>query len=1523
MATQDLTLDPSQMLQALERAKAAFKAHADAVNEVADTYIQINSVTKGIKGTFSQVTEAGFEVTGMLREKNGVLTATVKKISQTTDALTQLRAEQKRVAEEGAKNTASDIFKGLNLDANTPDKNLGGLARAQKQLVAALAQDSKNGLQIAQQILTDLRNGVVTVETGIRQKIQAALIAVLGIERQITAETKKRADASKPSDPAKVSADQLKQLKSGIEGAFPIPSKAGLNSVLAYQSALTNLINLAAKGKVEFNDLVNIFNAISKNPTKSVATAGNLDEQRIESASQRVVAAFRAVEASAEAAEKKGKKAGDSLFISFNQFAKILEIQIVHRAFGALITGMQNAIGIAARLQVSISEIRTVAQQSGISFEEFQQRIRATSEEFGRPQVDVAEALYQGFSNQVIKTGNDLTAFNEVMRLSRITASTAANAMEAYSSVVNSYRLGNVDARQVTSELFKAVELGRFRLDEVAGSLGRVMVVGSQVGVTRQEVLGLMTTLTRNGVPAAEAMTQISGIMQALLKPTKDMKELMHSWGVENGFAAVQTFGFVGVLQKLFEAAQKGNADLAALFPNVRAFRGVLGGTAGGGTGDLESDIAQIQNARESADRAASIIGESAGDKFQKEMIKIQNFFINDFANSFLQTANKLAEPFGGIANAVKGAGTAITSIIGIIANLTTNLTTIISLNGSYTISIQRIVQAYLVYKGGLIALSVAQALVAFGEARIAAARLVLIGQQPTLMGFAVANVGVTTAQAVATAAWTLTIQAATIALYALPFVAVIAGAAGIVMWLTRTSKSFKDLEGDVARFEALSGRLRASFEREREDQQRADQADNQWFEGELNARMAMYNRALAEMRRQSNNLVKDQRELVQNTGGVMRNAVEAAASAMREITSNLTKKINDARHEVESSLSHVRSFADRESSRSFTAAFREAARQPTIHTNLRPLTDPQEIANERLTRQAKLNSLTQQQELIQNRIGQLQQEAVAAGARGDQEGIQSARRKYEEIRRLTDQLWEIQTQEGQQRAENTAIDLARSTGRTIQSVYDVNLQRLSEMQAQVRAQEEQTEARFRARQAQIEAAAAEEKKKQQDRERAFAEAFRRLQQIKITDSDGQIKPEFRGPGGAEEFDRQFDQQRRRMEQLAQAAGIPIATQLQLEQGLYEHQRAMRMQIEREIANFRIAEVQRVFAEEGRQIRELQQAGRNQRDAARGDVAAAADIPTQVGTQQRAIQELSRLPVPARNKAAIEEDTRAWERQRAEVIRLSRDLADAPEANRAAIAERLQQETRALSDIYRRIVLASAGNRTIPGTGLTGQEIAERSTQLEDTIARVVRGTTAIGQASQKLSEAEERSRRIQTLIQTLPENLRDVAAGFAGVGRAGGEQAVGINNMAEAVRQLNNELDRMKKRGPVDMLQGGPLPQLPPQQQGPANFIPVQGFASGGVIGGRFTGRGPDNRLIFARDGEMIVNSESTRKFYSTLVAINAGRMPKHYAQGGVVNNSNFGDVSINVDGSRSPSVTARSIMRELKREKRRGTGG
>ena len=87
-------------------------------------------------------------------------------------------------------------------------------------------------------------------------------------------------------------------------------------------------------------------------------------------------------------------------------------------------------------------------------------------------------------------------------------------------STLNAYGEENISAVGATDVLTAAVREGKLEASELAGSMGRVLPIASAMGVQFHEVGAAFAALSRTGTNAAEAATQVRGILSSLLRPT-------------------------------------------------------------------------------------------------------------------------------------------------------------------------------------------------------------------------------------------------------------------------------------------------------------------------------------------------------------------------------------------------------------------------------------------------------------------------------------------------------------------------------------------------------------------------------------------------------------------------------------------------------------------------------------------------------------------------------------------------------------------------------------------------------------------------------------------------------------------------------------------------------------------------------------------------------------------------------------------------------------------------------------------
>lgn len=275
---------------------------------------------------------------------------------------------------------------------------------------------------------------------------------------------------------------------------------------------------------------------------------------------------------------EKTKKSTERLTVSWKTLARVVATQLTVRGLNALITGLSSAIKRSRDLGLALAEIGSIAGgQLGVNMSTLSNDVLRLSTALGESAESVAEGIYQTLSNQVVEASEALQFYEKSASLARITNAESADVVNALSSVMNSYALEVSETDKVMDTLFKTIELGRVRMSELGTTIGRVLPIASQMGVEYQEVAAAIAVMTRQGVKANAAITQLRAVLQKILRPSDEMEKIFRSWGVESGPEAIRAFGGLrGVLLKLQEETNFNVAAQGELFQRVRAITSAM-----------------------------------------------------------------------------------------------------------------------------------------------------------------------------------------------------------------------------------------------------------------------------------------------------------------------------------------------------------------------------------------------------------------------------------------------------------------------------------------------------------------------------------------------------------------------------------------------------------------------------------------------------------------------------------------------------------------------------------------------------------------------------------------------------------------------------------------------------------------------------------------------------------------------------------------------------------------------------------
>lgn len=145
-------------------------------------------------------------------------------------------------------------------------------------------------------------------------------------------------------------------------------------------------------------------------------------------------------------------------------------------------------------------------------------------------------------------------------------------------SVLNAYGDSAGNAFQVTNTLAEAVRIAKGEAADFAPVLGRLLPVAKNLGISFSDVAGSAALLTRNGLSASEATTQLRGLFNSFIKPSVQARKELDRVGLSSTqlLAQLQGGDFIGALGRIKTAFGNDQLGLGRLFRNQQGLNAFL-----------------------------------------------------------------------------------------------------------------------------------------------------------------------------------------------------------------------------------------------------------------------------------------------------------------------------------------------------------------------------------------------------------------------------------------------------------------------------------------------------------------------------------------------------------------------------------------------------------------------------------------------------------------------------------------------------------------------------------------------------------------------------------------------------------------------------------------------------------------------------------------------------------------------------------------------------------------------------------
>lgn len=313
---------------------------------------------------------------------------------------------------------------------------------------------------------------------------------------------------------------------------------------------------------------------------------------------------------------------------------------------GTVMIGAVAAVGgaslkMAADFDSAMREVNTMMLLNEEEFAEFSQEVRGLAKHMGVDAVKAANALYQAISAGVPKDNAiEFLAIATKAAIGGVTDTTTA--VDGLTTVINAFKMPMSDAQKVADIMFTTVKGGKTTFEELSASMFNVAPIAASLNVKFETVSAALATMTKQGVPTAQATTQLRQAMVALTKPTKDMQAAIEALGYASGQAMLEELGFAETINILRDATAGNNEQLMKMFGSVEAGSAILALT-GENAQMFAADIAAMADSAGAAEDAFDQMEKTTARKFEKLQAQFKDAAMT-LGNALMPALTKLLD---------------------------------------------------------------------------------------------------------------------------------------------------------------------------------------------------------------------------------------------------------------------------------------------------------------------------------------------------------------------------------------------------------------------------------------------------------------------------------------------------------------------------------------------------------------------------------------------------------------------------------------------------------------------------------------------------------------------------------------------------------------------------------------------------------------------------------------------------------------------------------------------------------------
>ena len=282
---------------------------------------------------------------------------------------------------------------------------------------------------------------------------------------------------------------------------------------------------------------------------------------------------------------------------------------------GLLAVGKASA-DVGSAYEDSLNKVASIADTSVKSIAEISAEVKKLSMETGADAAALNDAVYQAISAGA-DTAEAANLVETAAKAAKGGFTDTETAVNGLTNVLNTYKMATSEADELANKFLVTQNKGKTSFGELAASIGNVAPTAQSVGMSIDELLSSVASLTANGISTSAAMTGMKAALSNIIAPTAQAQKMAEELGIDFSAAALQSKGWAGFLDELAKATDGDTAKMSKLFGSVEALNSVLILT-GNGAGLFNDTLEEMATNTTALEDAYNIMADSLSTDMDK-----------------------------------------------------------------------------------------------------------------------------------------------------------------------------------------------------------------------------------------------------------------------------------------------------------------------------------------------------------------------------------------------------------------------------------------------------------------------------------------------------------------------------------------------------------------------------------------------------------------------------------------------------------------------------------------------------------------------------------------------------------------------------------------------------------------------------------------------------------------------------------------------------------------------------------------